>query len=67
MQVSCKSFISLCHSMNGDFCGHSRFVLWHENLTTFVSWTLAKSESGGGSAIISEFDVQKTIDRFEYQ
>ena len=30
-------FISLCHSVNGDFCGHSRFVLWHENLTTFVS------------------------------
>ena len=29
--------ISLCHSMNRDFCGHSRFVLWHENLTTFVS------------------------------
>ena len=43
-------FISLRHSVNGDFCGHSRFVLWHENLTTFVSWTLAKSESllGGG-------------------
>ena len=31
--------ISLHHSVNGDFCGHSRFVLWHENLTTFVSWT----------------------------
>ena len=30
-------FISLRHSVNGDFCGHSRFVLWHENLTTFVS------------------------------
>ena len=29
--------VSLRHSMNGDFCGHSRFVLWHENLTTFVS------------------------------
>ena len=29
--------ISLRHSVNGDFCGHSRFVLWHENLTTFVS------------------------------
>ena len=40
--------ISLHHSMNGDFCGHSRFVLWHENITTFVSWTLAKSESWGG-------------------
>ena len=40
--------ISLRHSVNGDFCGHSRFVLWHENLTTFVSWTLAKSESWGG-------------------
>ena len=40
--------ISLRHSVNGDFCGHSRFVLWHQNLTTFVSWTLAKSESCGG-------------------
>ena len=30
-------FVSLRHSVNGDFCGHSRFVLWHENLTTFVS------------------------------
>ena len=62
--------ISLRHSVNGDFCGHSRFVLWHENLTTFVSWTLAKSEScvvGGGLALILQFDVQKTIDRFEYQ
>ena len=29
--------VSLRHSVNGDFCGHSRFVLWHENLTTFVS------------------------------
>ena len=29
--------ISLRHSVNGDFCGHSRFVLWHENITTFVS------------------------------
>ena len=29
--------ICLRHSVNGDFCGHSRFVLWHENLTTFVS------------------------------
>ena len=28
---------SLRHSVNGDFSGHSRFVLWHENLTTFVS------------------------------
>ena len=43
-----KSLISLRHSLNGDFCGHSRFVLWHQNLTTFVSWTLAKSESCGG-------------------
>ena len=47
------ALISLRHSVNGDFCGHSRFVLWHENLTTFVSWTLdfwtpAKSESWGG-------------------
>ena len=41
-------FISLRHSVNGDFCGHSRFVLWHQNLTTFVCWTLAKSESWGG-------------------
>ena len=41
-------FISLRHSVNGDLCGHSRFVLWHENLTTFVSWTLAKCESLGG-------------------
>ena len=32
-----QSMISLRHSVNGDFCGHSRFVLWHENLTTFVS------------------------------
>ena len=32
-----NSFISLHHSVNVDFCGHSRFVLWHENLTTFVS------------------------------
>ena len=31
------TIISLRHSVNGDFCGHSRFVLWHENLTTFVS------------------------------
>ena len=31
------ALISLRHSVNGDFCGHSRFVLWHENLTTFVS------------------------------
>ena len=31
------SIISLRHSVNGDFCGHSRFLLWHENLTTFVS------------------------------
>ena len=30
-------FVSLRHSVNGDFCGRSRFVLWHENLTTFVS------------------------------
>ena len=34
---SCFCFFSLRHSVNGDFCGHSRFVLWHENLTTFVS------------------------------
>ena len=40
-------FISLCPSVNRDFCGHSRFVLWHQNLTTFVSWTLAKSDSLG--------------------
>ena len=31
------NLVSLRHSVNGDFCGHSRFVLWHENLTTFVS------------------------------
>ena len=31
------TLISLCHSVNEDFCGHSRFVLWHENLTKFVS------------------------------
>ena len=43
-----RHIISLRHSVNGDFCGHSRFVLWHQNLTTFVSWTLAKSESWGG-------------------
>ena len=36
--------ISLCHSVNGDFCDHSGFVIWHQNLITFVSWTLAKSE-----------------------
>ena len=41
-------FISLRHSVNGDLCGHSSFVLWHQNLTTVVSWTLAKSESCGG-------------------
>ena len=29
--------VSLHHSVNRDFCGHSRFVLWHESLTTFVS------------------------------
>ena len=23
-----ETFISLRHSVNGDFCGHSRFVLW---------------------------------------
>ena len=43
-----NQLISLRHSVNRDFCGHSRFVLWHENLTTFVSWTLAKSESWEG-------------------
>ena len=48
-----KRIVSLRHSVNGDFCGHSRFVLWHQNLTTFVSWTLAKSESWGGLALIS--------------
>ena len=50
-----SSVVSLRHSVNGDFCGHSRFVLWHENLTTFVSWTLAKSDScvgDGGLALI---------------
>ena len=31
------TLISLRHSVNEDFCGHSRFVLWHENLTKFVS------------------------------
>ena len=41
-------FICLRHFVNGDFCGHSSFVLWHQNLTTFDSWTLAKSESCGG-------------------
>ena len=56
-----SSFISLRHSVNGDFCGHSRFVLWHENLTTFVSWTLAKSEScgwvGGGEGVALNFII----------
>ena len=36
-QTIAEALISLHHSVNGDFCGHSRFVLWHENLTTFVS------------------------------
>ena len=47
--------ISLRHSVNEDFCRHSSFVLWHQNLTTFVSWTFAKSEScgKGGGGIIS--------------
>ena len=35
--VNAARLISLRHSVNGNFCGHSRFVLWHENLTTFVS------------------------------
>ena len=58
-QVSRKIYghelISLRHSVNGDFCGHSRFVLWHENLTTFVSWTLGllpNLNPGGGVALI---------------
>ena len=44
--------------MNGDFCGHSRFVLWHENLTTFVSSTLGllpnlnPGGGGGGFTLI---------------
>ena len=45
------SIISLRHSVNGDFCGHSRFVVWHENLTTFVSLTLGllpNLNPGGG-------------------
>ena len=27
------NIISLRHSVNGEFCGHSRFVLWHQNFT----------------------------------
>ena len=37
IKVKWNVIISLRHSVNGDFCDHSRFVLWHENLTTFVS------------------------------
>ena len=52
--------ISLRHSVNGDFCGHSRFVLWHQNLTTFVSWTLGllpnlNPAGGGGGVHLNSF------------
>ena len=52
--IHAKCFIfsrlfSLRHSVNGDFCGHSSFVLWHENnhICQLNSWTPAKSESWG--------------------
>ena len=41
------SFFSLRHSVNGDFCSHSSFVLWHQNRTTFVE-SESCSEGGGG-------------------
>ena len=54
-----NNFVSLRHSVNGDFCGHSRFVLWHENLTTFVSWTLDSCQiwilGGGGGVCLNPF------------
>ena len=59
-ECRCEYFviISLRHSVNGDFCGHSRFVLWHENLTTFVSWTLDSCQIwilGGGGVCLNPF------------
>ena len=38
LKLSQECMISLRHSVNGDFCGYSSFVLWHQYLTTFVSW-----------------------------
>ena len=40
--------ISLRHSVNGDFCDHSSFLPWHQNLTTFVSWTCGWGVGGKG-------------------
>ena len=37
--------ICLRHSVNGDFCGIQVLCFGHQNLTTFVSWTLTNSES----------------------
>ena len=59
-----SALLSLRHPVNGDFCDHSSFVFWHQNLTTFVSWTFAKFEnSGEGLALIQvkgwpEFSVE---------
>ena len=32
-----KVLVSPRHNVNGDFCDHSSFLPWHENLTTFVN------------------------------
>ena len=57
-------FIIFVTPVNGNFCDHSSFVLWCQNLTTFVSWTLAKSEFLVGVEMVPEFILRVGLNSF---